>query len=582
MSSRLRKTAPKPDRVADREDRESHPEFHHEAAREPNQQHSLGRSTSTMAIGTLLSRLTGAIRSFVFLSFGTTALADAYQVGNTTPNMLYELVAGGVLSATLVPIFLALTRKKSRRAQDGIDAIVSIVTVVMIATVAITASAAPLIMKLFVRGPEKQQLAAQLLRMFAPQIALYGLVTVATAMLNAKRRFAAPMFAPILNNLMVIGVLLWVQHLVNALKNSAKTPGADSLESLRLVLSDTSSKLWLGFGTTAGILVMALAHLPSMRASGYRFRWHWEPRHPAVRELARLSKWTFGYVVANQVALQFVIWAARSRNGDYTAYSLAFSTFFLLPHGVFAVSIMTGIQPDLAEAFLDRKRARFRNRLAFGIQSILAIMIPAAAGYVVLSRPIVALIRSGDLSASGSNLIADTLAIFAIGLPSFSVYLLLMNALKAMRSTKLTYNVNAVECALNILIAAIAFRLGFGVQGLAFGVSAAYILSAFLAFAVVSKKTNGLHRSEVLTKISRICLASAAMAIVTGGVAYLLAQIFVGENPPIDLGSKFGLICQVGGSIGAGVSVYGVVGKRVGITELDAIIGTLQRRFLKH
>ena len=533
-----------------------------------------------MATGTLLSRITGAVRSFVFLGFGATALADAYQIGNTTPNMLYELVAGGVLSATLVPIFVALTRKKTRRAQEGIDAIVSLVAVVMVVTVVATVIGAPVIMKLWLgsASAEKQQLAAELLRWFAPQIAFYGFVTVATALLNSRRRFAAPMFAPILNNLTVIIVLVWAQRLLASLKDTANSDPNDTLAGLKLVLSDTPAKLLLGLGTTAGVAVMALAHIPSLRASGYGLRWRWEPRHPAVRELIRLSTWTFGYVIANQVVLQFVIWAASPRDGDYAVYSLAYSTFFLLPHGVFAVSIMTGLQPELAEAFLDRKRGRFRNRLAQSLQSIIAIMVPAAAGYIVLSRPIVSLVRNGDLSSAGSRLLADTLQIFALGLPAFSVYLLLMNALKAMRSTKATYQVNVVECALNIVLASAAYKLGFGVQGLAFGMAAAYVICAFLAFWVVSQRTKGLHSDAILSGLARVFLAAATMAVSTAVASYCLDWLFVRPDAFMSMGTRIGLLLQVGASVGVGVSVYAVVGRRIGITELDSIARGVQRR----
>lgn len=533
-----------------------------------------------MAMGTMLSRVTGAIRSFVFLGFGATALADAYQIGNTTPNMLYELVAGGVLSASLVPIFLALMRKKTRRADEGIDAIVTLVGVVLAITVLLTMALAPTIMSIWIgsASEEKQRLAAYLLRWFAPQIAFYGFITVATALLNARRRFGAPMFAPVLNNLTVIVVLIWAQRLLSNVKHAANADPNDPLVGLNLVLNDTPTKVLLGLGTTLGVVLMALGHVPSLRATGYRLRWHWEPRHPAIRELVKLSTWTFGYVIANMVALQFVIWASSRIDGDYAVYSLAYSTFFLLPHGVFAVSIMSGIQPELAEAFLDRKRGRFRNRLSDAISSVLTVMVPAAAGYMILSRPIVALIRNGDLNSGGSRLLADTLQVFAVGLPAFSVYLLLMNALKAMRSTKATYQVNVLECALNILLAAIAFRLGFGVQGLAFGMAAAYILSSFLAFTVVSQRTKGLNGNQILDSLARVFLATAAMALASAVTAYSMHWLFVRPSAIVGLGTRFGSLLEVGTGVGVGVSVYVVIGRRVGIRQLDAIVRGLQRR----
>ena len=197
---------------------------------------------------------------------------------------------------------------------------------------------------------------------------------------------------------------------------------------------------------------------------------------------------------------------------------------------------------------------------------------------MILSRPIVALIRNGDLNSGGSRLLADTLQVFAVGLPAFSVYLLLMNALKAMRSTKATYQVNVLECALNILLAAIAFRLGFGVQGLAFGMAAAYIVSSFLAFTVVSQRTKGLNGNQILDSLARVFLATAAMALASAVTAYSMHWLFVRPDAIIGVGTRFGSLLEVGTGVGVGVSVYVVIGRRVGISQLDAIVRGLQRR----
>lgn len=543
-----------------------------------NRSSGIGRSTAVMAFGTLLSRLTGAVRTIVFAWFGTTALADAYLQSNTTPNMVYELVAGGVLSATLVPLFVELLLRDDDDAHHGIDAIVSLVAAVMVGAVVLVALAAPALMWIPFHEPGKQlqrQVGSELLRMFAPQIAIYGFVTVATAALNARRRFAAPMLAPVCNNLVVIVVLLWARRVVHALVPHP----SGNLATLQAVANDTTAKLLLGFGTTAGVVAMGLALLPSMRGLDIGLRWRWDPRHPAVRELARLSGWTLGYVAANIAALQFVQYALGfGPNGDLAAYNLAYTTFFVLPHGIFAVSIMTAIQPDLAEAFLERRRGRFRTTLSTGIRNVLAVMVPAAAGYVVLSGPIVSLIRSGQLSNDGARLIGDVLRAFSIGLPGYSVYLLLMNAYKAMRDTKSTFTINVIENSINIVLGALLYRLGFGVQGLAFAFAVSYLASAVFAGKALGLRTRGIHGPEILESLRRILVASAAMALAVWLTARGVGALVVGDGAAIGLPDRLARLVQVGAAVGVGVSVYGVVAPRIGVSEIDAVVSGVRRR----
>jgi putative peptidoglycan lipid II flippase len=545
---------------------------------------NLGRSASVMFAGTLLSRISGLLRNVLFLRFGFSALSDTYNVANTTPNMVYELVAGGVLSAVLIPIFTALERKNSKRARDGINALVSLVGIALLAAVAIVAVAAPAIVWIWFHKPadaDKRELAGQLLRMFAPQIAMYGFVTVATASLNTRRRFGAPMFAPVLNNVTMISVLLVAQRILDRLTRAATID--DKRAGLRAVMGDTSLKLLLGFGTTAGVLAMALVLIPSLRESGVRWRWHWEPRHPAVRELFRLSSWTLGYVAANLATLSYVNWLLTRRDGDQSAYTLAFSTFFLLPHGLFAVSIMSAIQPGLSRAFIDRKRGLFRYELSRGIRMTMAIMVPSAVGYLVLSPSITALItsivRSGkNFGPQQSRLLSDVLQAFVLGLPAFSVYLLLMNAFKAMRNTKATFVINAIECAINIIVAFVFYRLGFGVQGMAIAFSIAYIISVLIAGAHLKTKLRGIDGPHLLDSSVRIGIAAGLMGLIVELVRRIIDWLFLGHGAVLRLPNFLGHIVEILFASIAGLIAYVALARFVGVTELDALMRQLARR----
>ncbi len=558
---------------------------------------SIGRSTALMAAGTLVSRITGLARTIAFFWFGTTALAETYTKANNTPNMIFELVVGGVLSATLVPLFVDLARSdraanhrdpstphtnsgvnalpnprdpSTPHTNSGVNAIVTLVAVLLLLAVLIVFLAAPVLMWIVFRRPDEmvqRQLGTDLLRLFAPQVAVYGFVTVATSMLNARRRFLAPMLAPVLNNLVVIIVLIWARRLVVNLVPDENVRNTDTLATLRAVATDFPSRLLLGLGTTAGVVAMGVALLIPWIRSGAQVRWHWEPKHPAVVRMIRLSGWTLGYVAANLVALQFVAGALPGR-GDFTAYSLAYTTFFLLPHGIFSVSIMTALQPELSLAYLERKRGVFRRHLTGGIRSILAITVPAAAGYLALAPSVMRIFVVGDLTASGSRLVADVLRCFVLGLPAFSVYLLLMNACKAMLDTRSTFIINCVENAINIVLAGLFVRLGFGAQGLAAAFAIAYTLTVVLAGAHVARRTGGLALPTMIPTAAKIVGASAVMGIVVWGAARAINAGLDGRLP----------LLEVGISAVLGVSVYAVLGRVLGVHEITSVLRSIRRR----
>ena len=202
------------------------------------------RSSAVVAVGTALSRLTGFVRiAAIAYALGVTALAGTYSYANETPNIVYELLLGGVFTATLVPLFVKYFES------DDEDAASAVTTVSMLALLAVTVLGvlfAPLIVRLYtldVHGPgraNQQELATELLRLFMPQMLFYGIVALATAMLNAQRRFVAAAFAPILNNVVVIAVFLMLPRIAS-----------ESL-SVHSVLDDDALVLLMGVGTTAG------------------------------------------------------------------------------------------------------------------------------------------------------------------------------------------------------------------------------------------------------------------------------------------------------------------------------------------
>lgn len=441
------------------------------------------QTSATPAVGTALSRATGLLRvSALTAALGLTSVADTYNLANTTPNILYELVLGGVLSSTLVPMFIHGSGDGDDEHVESADdtasvlMTVSFVAITLLSILAVLAS--PLINQLFalpLEGAEKAQqlrLGDEFLALLLPQVFFYGMTTLMTALLHARRRFAAPAFAPILTNVITSAAGLAVWWLV-----STDRTDADSTATVYL----------LGLGTTAGVASMATALLPSLRRAGIHLRWRFKPRHPAVKKLLRLSGWTVGFAAANQVALLLVLTIARGAGeGAVSAYQYAF-IFFQLPYGLIAVSIMTVILPDLSEAASSHNVIAFRDRFREGLAVLLTLLLPAAGAYFFIGEALVELLlERGSFTAQDTQDTARMLIGFSVGLPAFAVFLYCVRAFHARRNTRTPFWLNLFENTLNVVLV-IPFVAAIGQVGLSLAYSVAYFVAAIVAVVMLNR-----------------------------------------------------------------------------------------------
>ncbi|MFI5053831.1 MAG: murein biosynthesis integral membrane protein MurJ [Acidimicrobiia bacterium] len=519
---------------------------------------SLVRSSAVVAVGTALSRATGFVRiAAIAYALGVTALAGTYSYANETPNIVYELLLGGVLTATLVPLFV---KHFETRDEDAASAIFTVSMLVLAGVTVIGVLLAPWIVSLYtlnvhgVGRADQQELATSLLRLFMPQMLFYGMVALATAMLNARRRYAAAAFAPVLNNVVVIAVFLVLPRL------------ADHSLTVRSVLNDDALVLLIGLGTTAGVAVMALALLPPLSRAHLRLRFLPAWRHPAVLTMLRLSGWTVGYVVANQIALFVVTVLANGTAGGPFIYISAYA-FFQLPHGLFAVSLMTTFTPEMASAAARDDLGALRGQLSRGMRLATVVVVPAAALYIGLARPIiVTLLQRGAFSAADASVVADTLVAFAVGLLPFSLYLFAMRAFYARHDTFTPFWINCVENAVNI---ALAFPLyaWLGIPGLALAFSSAYFVAAGLTFAVLHQRLHGIDGRRIATTVTKVLTAGTVMAAVTWALGRSIGWATTGEA----------IVSVVVGTV-VGAAVYLGLLLVMRVEELTALIALVPGR----
>jgi putative peptidoglycan lipid II flippase len=358
------------------------------------------------------------------------------------------------------------------------------------------------------------------------------------------------MFVPIANNLVVIGVLLWFHALV-------PHPSLASID-----IHHTGLVL-LGVGTTLGVVVQAALLLPSLFRAELHIRFFWNPAHEAMRTITRLAGWTFGWVVANQVALFVMLALADGTRvpGGVSAWTYAY-TFFQLPYGVVAVSVMTAVTPSLSARWAQGDIAAFRHRMAYGLRGILAIIIPSAVGMVILAHPLIDLVLAhGAESSPQAETTAAALALFSLGLPGFCTFLFMVRVLQSMQDTRTAFRLYLVENAINIAVG-VALVGPLGVRGLALSLSIAYTLAALVGLSVVRSRVGGLGGDDLVTPVKRVAGASGVM-----GVATVLALSVSAASSGIALLGRVVFAVVVG--IAAFVATAAVLGARQARRTMD-------------
>ena len=527
------------------------------------------RNAAVMTVGTTLSRFSGFIRiatQTAALGVTANALADTYNTANTTPNILYELALGGILTSVFVPLFVEWMQRNGREDSWRVaDRVLTLAAVGLSVIALLGAILAPWIIRLYnsaVSAPDRAQqieLGTFFLRWFMPQIVFYGIGAVAGGLLNANRRFAAPMFAPILNNLVVIatfGLYTWMLH-------GAK-PSVEGITG--------AERLTLAIGTTLGVVAMTVALWPSLRRMGYR----WHPRfdwgHPALRRLARLAGWVFIYVIANQAAYFIIIILSRHvRQGGITAYAAAFIVFSL-PHAIFVVSIFTALLPGMSARWADRQIEEVRALFSRGVRDTAVIILPAAAGLIALALPLSRLIfQHVHADAADAVLIAHTLAAFAVGLPFFSTFQLLTRTFYAMQDTRTPAVVNVAAAIVNVgADLFFALGLGWGIPGLALGYAVSYVFGTAALLIILRGRLSGLDGRRV----GRTLLKALAAAGVAGLLAFASTRAF-GSSPS----GTWTELAVVGVGVSVGVLAFVIMAVIVRIEEVDDIRGAMRRRF---
>ena len=531
----------------------------------------MGRATSILAAGTFASRLTGFARVLVIgYVLGVGVLSDSFNYANGVPNIIYDLLLGGILSATLIPVFVEQFHEDDpHEASRSISAILTTICVALVVVSGLLYVAAPLVIRFYLllspgsTGGAERELATRLLRDFSPQVFFLGATVATTALLNARRRFTAASVSPVLNNLVAIAALLATKYAADhVLSQKNLSPSA----TLNQFSRDGRAVLILGIGTTLGYVVQFLVQLPSMRRLGVSLRPVWHPRHPAVRRVAGLSSWLMGVVLANQIALALVMILAGRKQGGVTAYQFGYQ-FFQLPYALIAVSVASAIMPDLSERWTARNRVAFERQFVTGLRVSLAVLIPVSLVYMAVAQPFIQLaIHHGAVGTSGAHLVTTTLAFFLVGLPGFSAFFLLMRAFQAMQDARTMFRIYVVENLLTVIAAPILMA-AFGVPGLAVAWVGPYTVASVYAVVLLRRRVGSLGGWLTVWALFRIIVAS----VISGAVAVALGLAFrSGHGDAL-------LLLRLVVQAGAAVAVYIYLARVLRIRELRPLMAVASR-----
>ncbi len=477
---------------------------------------SLARATGSMAIATMVSRITGfGWKLMLAWLVGTDVLTDSFTIANTLPNIIFELLIGGVLASIVVPLLV-----RSHDDPDGGQTYVNRLLTVGITGLAIgtvlAVAAAPLFTKLYIddsTGKANPELATAFAYLLLPEILFYGLFALCSAILQAKHVFGPTAWAPVVNNLVIMATLVLYRIV----------PGEISLNPVRM---GDAKLLVLGIGVTLGIVVQAVMLFHALKRTGFKFKWTWG-FDARLKEFGGLALWIIGYVVISQVGMvitQRVLTAGEG--GGVTIYSNAW-LLFQLPYGIIGVSLLTAILPRMSRAAADGDTQRLVDDLSTGSRLTAVMLVPISALLTVAGIAIgVGLFFAGETPLEEATRLGTALAFSAFGLLPYALVMLQLRVFYAMKDARTPTLIMGVMTVVKIPL---LYMCGAVVDpkqvviGVMLVNSLTFVVGAVLGQMWLWVRLGNLHSKKILTVISKSVIAGM------GGIgsAWLVTQLLL-------------------------------------------------------
>lgn len=476
---------------------------------------SVAKSTALMSAATLISRVTGLVRTWAMaFALGNTVITSAYQVANNMPNVVFDLVAGGLLGAAFIPVYLL---EKERAGSEGGNAfannLLNITVIVLGALSVLSAIFAPQLIatQTFTVGEydEVVELSVAFFRIFAFQIVFYGISGIVTAVLNANRVYFLPAIAPALNNVCVI---------------------VSFFAFIPLSAVDRQLAIFvLGVGTTLGVAVQAVIQVPMLIKQGFKWRPCVNLRDPALVEAMKIALPTMLYIVGTLVAFSCRN-AFSLQVGDNGPSTLLYAwTWYQLPYGVVAVSLSRALFTEMGEAVAKDDWPAMRELVRTGLSGNLLLIIPLAGIMIALAIPLMELFQAGAFGAGDVSYVSTTLAAWLYSLPFYAVLMFMYNVFAAMRKFM---RFAIVSCAMVVVQCVLYYLLctpsALGLAGVPIADLVYYGSCCIILVILLRRMIGPFDLPSVFKLVIRVLMATLVASI----VAYLisLALMPVGEG----------------------------------------------------
>jgi putative peptidoglycan lipid II flippase len=513
---------------------------------------SVARSTATMSVSTLLSRITGFVRLWAMaLAIGATGFASAYGIANTIPNMVYELVAGGILSSMFIPVFMELSAKNGEDDARDFASTVFWLAMIGLGVVSLVGTIWPEPFVWTQMGsnttPETFASAVYLFRFFAIQMLIYGAGAVMTGILNSRRLFLAPAVGPIFNNVVVIATFFVYIPLAR----------------VNLPLAVTV----LAIGTTLGVVAQIAPMVPSLLRSGFRFRARLDLHHPALKRTALLAVPLLLYVATNLVGVTFrnrfalgVSLPGLGADAGPAVITYAW-VFYQLPYGIFAVALATAFFPELSTAAHRADWKAYASHFSRGIRTTALLILPCAALLVALAYPIARVYQFGSFKAAAVAPTAQVLSVWAVGLFSFAAFMFVLRSFYSLQDTRTPMVLNVFATALQVLMywaftQGVLGWGGFGIAGIPASDVVTYTLLSLALLVVLRRRIGPMDLGSTFGSVGR----SVVVAVGAGVSAWALVALTPGLGT-----TRWGFLLQdvLGASIGLGMAAALAVALRI-------------------
>ena len=527
---------------------------------------SVARSSGIMALGTLASRGTGFLRTLmVAYALGLTLVSSAYNNANTIPNAVYDLMMGGILTSAVVPLLVNAAKRDSDRGYAYEQRTFTLAVTSLFGVTVVATLAASLIVDLYASslpGPTRH-LTVIFAFFFIPQIFFYGVCSLAGGVLNARDRFAAPMWTPVINNVVVIAVML-----LFIASGGLSASGAIGGSQVAV----------LGFGTTLGIVAQTAALVPALRRAGFRWRPRFDFRRDEVAEVLRMAGPLFGYTLTTFVSFLVVqnvankAGAAVPQDG-FPTYTYAFQ-LFQMPYAIIGISVITALLPRMSAHAAERKYSLVRGDFSSGVRLSAVIVVPAALLLAVLGAPLAdGLIGYGHMSSANASYIGLVFGLFSLGLVPYMMFQLLLRVFYALHDSRTPMFIGLLVMAVNIAASLLSLALlpaGHVVEGVAVSFGIANLIGTAASWRVLSRRLDGLDGPAIGRSLVRMHVAAVPAMLFALAASYMFGVIF---SP----GAAFGITTVIFGGSGA-LLLYVLFSRALRIGEFGELTSGLLAR----